>query len=61
GPQALSYMVGRLEIQRMRAGAQAVLGERFDIRAFHDVVLGAGPLPMSILDRVVQEWATGLA
>jgi uncharacterized protein (DUF885 family) len=59
--QALSYMVGRLEIQRMRAGAQAVLGKRFDIRAFHDVVLGAGPLPMSILDRVVQEWATGLA
>lgn len=55
--QALSYMVGRLEIQRIRAAAQQVLGDRFDIREFHDVVLGGGPLPMPILDTVVREWA----
>ncbi|MFD8491649.1 DUF885 domain-containing protein [Amycolatopsis sp. NPDC059657] len=55
--QALSYMVGRLEIQRVRAEAEAVLGERFDIKAFHDLVLGGGALPLSVLDAVVTEWA----
>ncbi|MGH3762657.1 DUF885 domain-containing protein [Actinophytocola sp.] len=52
--QALSYMVGRLEIQRMRAEAESRLGERFDIRGFHDVVLGNGPLPLAVLDEVVR-------
>ncbi len=55
--QALAYMVGRLEIQRIRAAAAATLGDRFDLRAFHDVVLGNGPLPMSVLDDVVGAWA----
>ncbi|HVK21461.1 MAG TPA: DUF885 domain-containing protein [Actinokineospora sp.] len=54
--QALSYMVGRLEIQRIRAAATARLGERFDIRGFHDLVLGGGPLPLSVLDQVVTGW-----
>jgi uncharacterized protein (DUF885 family) len=54
--QALSYMVGRLEIQRMRAAAQERLGEKFDIRAFHDVVLTAGALPLAVLDEVVRAW-----
>ncbi|HEX4705874.1 MAG TPA: DUF885 domain-containing protein [Pseudonocardiaceae bacterium] len=54
--QALSYMVGRLEIQRIRAGAEAALGDRFDIRGFHDVVLGNGPLPLSVLAEVVGDW-----
>ncbi|WP_020660612.1 DUF885 domain-containing protein [Amycolatopsis benzoatilytica] len=54
--QALSYMVGRLEIQRVRAEAEAALGDRFDIRAFHDVVLGNGILPLSTLDTVVGAW-----
>jgi uncharacterized protein (DUF885 family) len=54
--QALSYMVGRLEIQRMRHAAEQALGDRFDIRAFHDVVLGNGPLPLSVLDDVVTRW-----
>lgn len=54
--QALSYMVGRLEIQRIRASAEAALGDRFDIRGFHDVVLGNGPLPLSVLADAVQDW-----
>ena len=55
--QALAYMVGRLEILRIRAAAEEALGERFDIRAFHDVLLGGGPLPLAVLAEVVAEWA----
>ncbi|QWF76975.1 DUF885 domain-containing protein [Amycolatopsis sp. CA-230715] len=55
--QALAYMVGRLEIQRIRAHAEKVLGDRFDIKAFHDLVLGGGALPLSTLEYVVREWA----
>ncbi|MFC4002008.1 DUF885 domain-containing protein [Prauserella oleivorans] len=55
--QALSYMVGRLEIQRLRAEAAQRLGDRFDIREFHDVVLGGGALPLSVLGDVVSAWA----
>ncbi|HVV22289.1 MAG TPA: DUF885 domain-containing protein [Pseudonocardiaceae bacterium] len=58
--QALSYMVGRLEIQRIRSDAKARLGERFDIRGFHDVVLGNGPLPLSVLAGVVGDWADSM-
>jgi uncharacterized protein (DUF885 family) len=54
--QALSYMVGRLEIQRIRAEAQRRLGDRFDIRAFHDRLLADGSLPMTVLDRVMTAW-----
>ncbi len=59
--QALAYMIGRLEIQRIRADAQARLGDRFDIRQFHDAVLGSGPLPLPLLDRVVAAWAAQTA
>ncbi|MQA62000.1 MAG: DUF885 family protein [Actinophytocola sp.] len=55
--QALSYMVGRLEIQRMRTESEMLLGRAFDVREFHDVVLGCGPLPMAILNTVVRDWA----
>ena len=54
--QACAYMVGRLEIQRVRAMAQERLGDRFDIRGFHDAVLGAGGVPLDILERVVAAW-----
>ncbi|HVV10353.1 DUF885 domain-containing protein [Amycolatopsis sp.] len=54
--QALSYMVGRLEIQRLRAEAERALGDAFDIREFHDVVLGNGIVPLSVLDAVVGDW-----
>jgi uncharacterized protein (DUF885 family) len=51
--QALSYMIGRLEIQRIRRDAEARQGDAFDIKAFHDAVLDSGPMPLGLLDRVV--------
>jgi uncharacterized protein (DUF885 family) len=56
--QALSYMIGRIEIQRMRAEAEALLGPSFDIKAFHDEVLGSGLVTLPTLDRMIKEWAT---
>ena len=55
--QALAYMIGRLEIERIRAAAEETLGERFDIRAFHDAVIGSGLMPLPILARHVRDWA----
>ena len=54
--QALSYLVGRLELQRIRAVAEHRLGDRFDLAGFHDVILGSGPLPMELLADVVDGW-----
>ncbi len=54
--QALPYMVGGLEIQRLRRIASAKLGDRFDIRDSHEAVLGQGPVPMSVLAEIVTEW-----
>ncbi len=51
--QATSYMIGRLEIQRMRAEAERRQGDRFDIKKFHSAVLDGGSLPLEVLDRVV--------
>ena len=52
--QATSYMVGRVEIQRMRAEAEARQGDRFDVKAFHSAVLDNGSLPLGVLDEVVR-------
>lgn len=54
--QALSYMTGRLEIQRLRASAEQALGDAFSIAAFHDVILGSGALPLDVLAELVDEW-----
>ena len=54
--QACAYKVGQLEILRLRDEARARLGPRFDLRAFHDVVLGQGSLPLGVLDQVVERW-----
>ena len=55
--QALSYMIGRIEIERMRQEAEHAMGDRFDVKAFHDTVLGSGAVPLETLDRMVSEWA----
>jgi uncharacterized protein (DUF885 family) len=54
--QACSYMIGRLEILRMRAEAEAALGDRFSIKGFHDTVLSSGLVPLATLDRMVKDW-----
>jgi uncharacterized protein (DUF885 family) len=55
--QALAYMVGRREIRRLRAAAEQRLGARFDIRSFHQAVLGSGAVPLGVLDQLVTCWA----
>ena len=54
--QALGYKIGSLKIVELRQRAQAALGQKFDIRAFHDIVLGEGTLPLSLLEAKVDRW-----
>ncbi|MDJ0961181.1 MAG: DUF885 domain-containing protein [Acidimicrobiia bacterium] len=55
--QALAYKIGQREIFRLRRDAESMMGDRFDIRGFHDVVLGSGPVPLGVLGELVGTWA----
>jgi len=54
--QALAYKVGQMKMLELRGEAETALGEDFDIRAFHDHMLGAGALPLDILERRMDTW-----
>ena len=54
--QATSYKIGMLKIQELRHRAENALGDQFDIRSFHDAVLGGGAMPLPILERAIDQW-----
>jgi uncharacterized protein (DUF885 family) len=58
--QASSYLLGYLEIRALRSEAEQALGPDFDLRAFHDVVLGGGSVPLPVLRQRVEAWISGL-
>jgi prolyl oligopeptidase len=57
--QALAYKIGQLKIRSLRQNAEIALGDRFDIRAFHDELLGGGALPLDILQQRMDTWLEG--
>ena len=56
--QALGYKIGSLKILELRERAKQRLGDKFSMAAFHDAVLGEGPLPLSVLEKRIERWMT---
>jgi uncharacterized protein (DUF885 family) len=59
--QALAYKIGALTIQRLKKEAQDALGDKFDVREFHNQVLNTGALPMTVLETKIRDWIASQA
>jgi len=56
--QALAYKIGQLKMLSLRAKAEQALGDDFDLRDFHDQLLGAGAIPLDVLEARMDQWLT---
>ena len=54
--QALAYKIGALTIQRLKAKAKTALGDKFDVREFHNQILNTGALPLTVLEKKIDDW-----
>jgi uncharacterized protein (DUF885 family) len=57
--QATAYKIGELKIKALRAKARAELGDKFDLRPFHNAVIDNGGLPLAVLEQLIDEWIAG--
>ena len=58
--QACAYLIGRQALNRMRESARSTLGDRFDLKGFHDAVLTNGPTPLSVTESLVEQWVASV-